>query len=190
LCCWVIGETSGGAPLPGCFSWEVSLVCSCLPGICGRWCVRWNVLIRKNTGPPPGEGVALDSLKGQLGVMVLVTALSSLLCGLVAVPLVGREGVWSSIAAAMVSVPVGVLVIFYFYRYGLSAESIVAGTMIRMFVTTLLAGLVATVFAALRVPAFFLALGVVYLVNLAVETWFALRSKSLFRRMGASARDQ
>jgi len=148
------------------------------------------VLIQKNASHPPGEGFALSSLKGQLGAAVFVTALTGLLCGLVAVALVGVQGMWLSLAAALVSLPVGVLVILHFHRNGVGAESIVAGTIIRMMLTALLAGLAVVLFAKLRVPTFFLALGMVYLANLAVETWFALRSTSLLRRIGASsARD-
>ena len=132
---------------------------------------------------------ALSSLRNQLAGTVSTTALVGLFCGLVTAGVIGVEGVWVSLAAALVSLPVGVLVVLYFFRNGVSAESIVAGTFIRMFLTALLAGMAVLFLVNLRVPAFFLVLGVIYLANLGVETWFALRSKSLSGRVGASSRD-
>lgn len=121
--------------------------------------------------------------------MVSTTALTSLLCGLVATAVIGVDGVWGALAAALVSLPVGILVVLHFYFNGVSAESIVAGTLIRMFLTVLLAGVAVLSLANLREPAFFLTLGIVYLANLGVETWFAFRSKSLSRRSGVTSHD-
>jgi len=120
----------------------------------------------------------VGSLAAQLAGMVLATALAVLLCSLVAMTIVGVSGVWLSLAAAAVSLPVGVIIVLYFFRFGVSAESIVAATMMRVFLTAALEGSAALLFTELRVPTFFLVLGVIYLANLSVETWFALRSKS------------
>lgn len=154
------------------------MVCWFPPGICGKWCGRWTGPIEKNVNRLPGKEVALKSLRGQLAGMVSATLVAAFFCSLVALALVGKSGVWLSLAAAAVSLPVGVSVVVYFFRSGVSAESIVAGTLIRMLLTTVLAGLGTLLFEELRVPVFFLALGIIYLANLGVETWFALKSGS------------
>lgn len=110
--------------------------------------------------------------------MFLVTLVTASLFGLAATKFLGPQGLWLSLIAGAISLPVGAVVVWYLRRSGVSAESIVAGTLIRVFVTTLLAGVGVAIFAELRVPVFFLALGVVYLANLGLETWFALEMSS------------
>ena len=120
----------------------------------------------------------MGSLAAQLAGMVLATVLAALFSSLGAMMMIGISGVWLSLAAATVSLPVGVVIVLYFFRFGLSPESIVVATMMRVFLTAVLAGFAVLLFTELRVSTFFLALGVIYLANLSVETWFALRLKS------------
>lgn len=120
----------------------------------------------------------MRSLSSQLGTVFLVTLVTASLFGLAAMKFLGPQGLWLSLIAGAISLPVGALVVWYLRRSGVSAESIVAGTLIRVFVTALLAGAGVALFAELRVPVFFLALGVVYLANLGLETWFALEMSS------------
>jgi hypothetical protein len=148
-----------------------------VPGNCGEWFVPW-IDNRARSVTLPGEGATVRSLSSQLGTMFLVTVVVASLFGLSAMKFSGLQGVWASLIAGAISLPVGALVIWYLRRQGVSAESIVVGMLIRVLTTVLLAGAGVAVFTELRVPVFFLALGAIYLANLGVETWFALEMSS------------
>ncbi|WP_437225382.1 hypothetical protein SH661x_004040 [Planctomicrobium sp. SH661] len=126
----------------------------------------------------------MKSLKAQLGVMLLAVVVAAAISGLAASLLIGVSGLWLALAAAAASIPAGVAVVMYIHRQGITPQSIVVATLMRMFLTAVVAGAAALAFEELRVPGFFLILGVIYLANLAVETWFALRAISSSRKIG------
>lgn len=109
---------------------------------------------------------------GPLLGLGLLTLSAGLVCGVVAWLVVGVQGVLAALAATGVSLPVAVAVAAYFRRRGLTVEAIIGGTLMRMALTGLLAGLVMLAFATMRGPVFLLAVGVIYLANLSGETWF------------------
>ena len=108
----------------------------------------------------------------QVGLTALSSVLTGLLCGLVAVPWLGSSAVGTAMWAVLAALPAGTVVVCYFHFCGVSLQSIVAGTMIRAVLTLLVAGLMLGIFPGFRQPVFILTVGVVYLVNLTVETWF------------------
>lgn len=112
-------------------------------------------------------------LVSQLGGMMLVTAGAGLVCGLAAYAASGVVGVWSVLAAVAGSIPTGVAVLGYISSRGVTPQTLVVGMLLRVATTMLVAGILVLVFPALRSPVFFLAMAVIYLANLVVETWFA-----------------
>jgi hypothetical protein len=129
------------------------------------------------------NGLAATGLAMQVAVTALATVVSSLCSAMVASLLVGAGEVGAALAAGAISFPVAIAVLVYFLRRGVTPESVVIGTLLRMVLTVAVAGFLVLVSPSLRTPAFFLSLGVVYVANLSVETWFAFeRTRSARRR--------
>ncbi|WP_437186409.1 hypothetical protein SH668x_003560 [Planctomicrobium sp. SH668] len=125
----------------------------------------------------------MKSLGIQLGAMLLAIIIVGGLFALIGWTQVGMDAVWGALAAGVISLPVSAIVVVFFYCRGVQAASIVAGTMLRLISTALLAGAGVLLLPVLRTPSFFLAIGLVYLANLGLETWFAFRSNSVSRRV-------
>lgn len=115
----------------------------------------------------------LRLLVSQLGGMMLVTAGAGLACGLAAYAASGVSGVWVVLAAVAGSIPTGVAVLGYFSSRGVTPRTLVVGMLLRVVTTMFMAGVLVLVFPTFRTPVFFLAVAVIYLANLVVETWFA-----------------
>jgi hypothetical protein len=129
------------------------------------------------------NGLAMKAFAVQAAVAALATGGSSLCCALAASLLVGAGGGQAALAAGAISFPVALAVLVFFFRRGVTPESVVVGTLLRMALTVAVAGALVLVCASLRTPAFFLSLGMVYLANLSVETWFAFERAQRARRV-------
>lgn len=105
----------------------------------------------------------------------LVTLVAGLLCAAVVALVAGTGGLPAVVVATLLSLPVGVVVLLVFSRLGVSAEAIVVGSVLRVGLTLGAAGAVAGLFGDFRSPVFFLSVAVVYLANLAAETWLVYR---------------
>jgi hypothetical protein len=117
------------------------------------------------------QGSRVNQLLRNAGWTALATVVAGLLCLVVGVSVAGAGGAWSAVMAAAVSLPVGVVVLVVFWRLGVSPEAIVFGSFLRAGLTLGGVVLAAELVEGLRLPVLFLSVGVIYLVNLAVETW-------------------
>lgn len=115
--------------------------------------------------------LAVNVLAAQLGLMVLATVVAGAFCAAVAYGMLGPFGVLASGGAVLASLPVGALVMILFHRLGAAPEAILLGTFLRLGLTLASGAALATVVQSLWVPAFFITLAVIYLVNLGIETW-------------------
>jgi hypothetical protein len=114
----------------------------------------------------------VKSLTAQIGGVTVATLAAGLACGLAAYCLAGASGLGGALAATGASWLPGALVMWYFSRYGLTANTAIVATGLRMALTALVAGGLAGGIQELRTSAFLLSLGVTYLANLAAETWY------------------
>jgi hypothetical protein len=113
-------------------------------------------------------------LASQVGLMLLVTLVAGLCCTLVAALVEGAATAIATLTATAASLIPGAAVIVYFHRASLGVNALLLGTLLRIGLTSLVGGLLALAAESLRGPAFLLTLAVVYLSNLALETWFVL----------------
>lgn len=113
----------------------------------------------------------MSILAKRIGLLLLVIAVSSALCSAVAF-LAGSKGdveaVW---VATLVTSPAAIFVLVFLFRHGTGPGAIIAATSVRFAMTMGLAGYFAWKFSTLRTLSFFLAVTVVYLACLFVETW-------------------
>ena len=106
-------------------------------------------------------------------ILLIAICVSGAVCALIVSLWRGLEELNSVAAAVAVVLPVSLFILGFLFRYGSSAGAIVALTLLRVGLTTALAGFAAWKFPSLRTLTFFLSVTVVYLAGLYVETWLA-----------------
>ncbi|MCA8996234.1 MAG: hypothetical protein KDA80_04595 [Planctomycetaceae bacterium] len=126
-------------------------------------------------------------------VAAILLVVASLGAGLLPVERLRLGSAWTAIpVAAGISVVVAGVLWSFLGARELSSGVILTATLVRPALTLLFAAGLAGVFAGLRTPVFFLSLAVLYLVNLAIETFEVLRpiaskSKGMDQHLGAPA---
>lgn len=103
---------------------------------------------------------------------VLLTALVGSAVAALFGSLADVEAVW--LATLVTSLP-AVFVLVFLFRYGTGPEAIIAATAVRFGLTIGVASFAAWKFSTLRTLTFFLAVTVVYMACLFVETWLVLK---------------
>lgn len=103
---------------------------------------------------------------------MLATLFAALACGLTAASFAGSQGLLASVVASAVSLFAAVLVTLVLSRVTNVTVVVLAGTFLRLSLTLGL-GFAVAAKAGLWNDTYFLTLGVVYVANLAVETWLA-----------------
>lgn len=119
----------------------------------------------------------MSELFRNVGLMSLATLIAGAACCGVASATVGSVGMIASLVAMLISLPVGVIVLRVFHVWGVSPGVIVAASLLRVGLSMGAAGLLAVGFENLRSSVFFLAVAVIYLANLFVETWLVDRER-------------
>ena len=112
---------------------------------------------------------------GKLGthIVFLVAAvfLSALLCGPIGLVIGGQKALKDVICGTGSAIPAVIFSVYFLFRFGTGTGSILVVTFVRVGLTTAVASYLAWRFSSLRTLGFFLAVTVVYLVTLFIETW-------------------
>ncbi|WP_437192298.1 hypothetical protein [Planctomicrobium sp. SH527] len=112
----------------------------------------------------------MKELAAQLGLSIVATLVAWLACLAGAWFVIGPDQVRPILVAGLVSLPIGLLLVCYFYVFGVNASALVLGSLLRVSMTLGIGAAVAWQLGIWGRP-FFLTLGVIYLANLALETW-------------------
>lgn len=119
----------------------------------------------------------MKELAAQVGLSILATLVALLACLAGAWLIIGPDQVRPVVVAGLVSLPIGLLLVCYFYVFGVNASALVLGSLLRVSITLGVGAAVAWQLGIWSRP-FFLTLGVVYLANLALETWVVYKQNS------------
>lgn len=117
----------------------------------------------------------MRELARQIVLLVVAVLLVSIVSSGVAFLVGGASDVEAVWVASLVTVMPAVFVLIFLFRYGTGPGALIAATGVRFALTISAASYVAWKFSTLRTLSFFLAVTVVYMACLFVETWLVLK---------------